>query len=296
MWFFLGIQEVMEMDEKLVNELLTLNMSPHSRSDNPRVLDFHLHDTYEIYFFIEGDVTYFVENNSYPMRYGDLIITNTTEIHTPIFHSPACYERIIFHFTPYFLKYIQVPGFNPERHFNDRPNGMGNKVSLNSRQIEEFMEIYRSVDSANKNLTGDNLLKKFCSLIELAAMVNRVFSDRTPYLDSHGMSGKISDIMKYIDKNLDGKITLKTLSEKFFINDTYLCTLFKKHVGKTVHQYLTFKRIAYAKRLLSSGYNVTETSLLCGFNDYSNFIKAFKRITGETPGKHKQNKLDILAY
>ena len=279
------------MDEKLVNELLTLNMSPHSRSDNPRVLDFHLHDTYEIYFFIEGDVTYFVENNSYPMRYGDLIITNTTEIHTPIFHSPACYERIIFHFTPFFLKYIQVPDFNPEKHFNERPNGKRNKVSLNSRQIEEFMKIYRNVDSANKNLTGDNILKKFCSMIELAAMVNRVFSDRTPCLDSQGMSGKISDIMKYIDKNLDKNITLKLLSEKFFINDTYLCSLFRKHVGKTIRQYLTFKRIAYAKRLLSSGYNVTETSFLCGFNDYSNFVKVFKKITGVTPGKYRRTTI-----
>lgn len=275
------------MNEKIYKELTTLNLHPYSRNEHPRALEFHLHDTYEIYFFMAGDVTYFVENSNYPMHYGDLLITNTTEVHTPIFHSQACYERIIFHFSPYFLQYLQVPGFNPEKCFNDRPNGRLNMASLDEQQINLFMDIYKKISSANQKLSGEDILIKFGSLVELAVMINQAFSGSTTCLNKTGIFRQISDIMKYVDENLDKELTLKHISDKFFINDTYLCTLFKKHVGKTVHQYIVFKRIAYAKKLLLSGYNVTETSLLCGFKDYSNFIRTFKRITGQSPGKYK---------
>lgn len=277
------------MNEKIYNELTTLNLHPYNREEDPHTLEFHLHDTYEVYFFIAGDVTYFVENSNYPMHYGDLLITNTTEIHTPIFHSHACYERIIFHFTPYFLRYIKVPGFDPEKCFIDRPNGKFNMVSLDAHQIDLFMDIYKKISSVDQKIQGDGILLKYSSMIELAVMINQAFSENNNCRNKTGISGQLSDIMKYVDENLDKDLTLKHLSEKFYVNDTYLCTLFKKHVGNTVHQYILFKRIANAKKLLLSGHNVTEVSLLCGFNDYSNFIRTFKKITGQSPGKYKRS-------
>ena len=133
------------MNSRLYNELTTLNINLHNKITCPKGGTFHLHDTYEVLFLISGDVSYFVDNNTYPLKYGDLVITNTSEIHTPIFLSSETYERIIFHFSPELAKYMSTPDYNLEKCFIDRPNGKRNKTALNDCQITKFMDFYRKI-------------------------------------------------------------------------------------------------------------------------------------------------------
>ena len=53
-------------------------------------------------------------------------------------------------------------------------------------------------------------------------------------------------------------------------------------------RYILVRRVALAKSLLAQGYTVAETCHLSGFNDYSNFIRTFKKVTGATPGKFRR--------
>lgn len=275
------------MNSSIYNELLTLNVNIHNKVAAPKSTSFHLHDTYEVLFLISGDVNYFVDNNTYALKPGDLIITNNTEIHAPIFLSPATYERIIFHFSPEFLRYASTLEFNLEKCFIERPNGKQNKTSLNNYQISEFMELYRKITFLNSNLTQSNIILKMSKLIEAMVFVNNALLDNDEAQYSSNIPNQLLDIIDYINKNPASDLSLEALGKKFFINKTYLCTLFNKYTGKTVHQYITYKRIAFAKQLLQSGYNVTEACMMCGFNDYSNFIKIFKKITGMTPGNYR---------
>lgn len=285
----------MFINNSVYNELLNLNINLYGKINNPKNSSFHLHDTYEVYFFISGDVTYFIEKSNYPLKYGDLVITNNTEIHAPVFHSNAVYERIIFHFSPELIRSLKIPDYDLEKCFVDRPNGKYNKVSLNQQQIDEFMKIYKEIVLLNMDLGGQNILLKFSKLIEMLIFINNAFlslenMSNSNILQSTNIPDRIIQIINFIDANLGKDISLSVLEKTFYINKTYLCTLFKKHVGKSIHQYIIYKRISYAKQLLSNGHNVTETCLMCGFNDYSNFIKTFKKITGKSPGSYRNTR------
>src|SRR5688500_13479420 len=72
----------------------------HRRTELPPRMDFHLHDRYEIYFFLAGDVHYLIDSKVYPLSCGDLLIMNNRELHKPAFRSPAPYENIVIHFDP----------------------------------------------------------------------------------------------------------------------------------------------------------------------------------------------------
>jgi len=72
-----------------------------------------------------------------------------------------------------------------------------------------------------------------------------------------------------------------------YLSVNQLCRLFSKYCGTTVAKYIVSKRISEAKKLLASGHSVSETASMCGFGDYSAFMRVFKKNVGMTPGKYK---------
>ena len=99
---------------------------------------------------------------------------------------------------------------------------------------------------------------------------------------------QVDEILTFINQNIGSPLSIEDLSGHFFFIISYLCRIFKAATGTTINKYITAKRITVAKSLLSSGYSVTETCERCGFNDYSNFLKAFTKAVGISPKKYAQ--------
>jgi AraC-like DNA-binding protein len=252
-------------------------------------IDFHLHDGFEIYFLISGDVNYFVEKKVYPLNYGDLIITNSYEVHKPSFQSGKVYERIILQFKAELPEIFSLPQFYLLNCFMNRPLGSRNKISLNKNQLEEFLILLNRIENAsNFNFPGDEILQ-LTSFIELLVFVNRAFEDIQLVEEYPNVPEKLVPILDYIDNNLDSELSLELFENNFYINKFYLCRLFKESTGINIHEYVTFKRISKAKKLLSIGLNVTDSCMMSGFIDYSNFIRVFKKIVGISPGQYKKS-------
>jgi AraC-like DNA-binding protein len=96
----------------------------------------------------------------------------------------------------------------------------------------------------------------------------------------------MNDILAYINRSITDSLSIQSLSERFFISPSYLCRLFKQHMGTTVVKYVTAQRIALAKSILESGCSVSDAYERSGFTDYSSFYKAFKKAVGISPKKY----------
>ena len=79
---------------------------------------------------------------------------------------------------------------------------------------------------------------------------------------------------------------LKNIANSLDMSEGYLCRIFKKNLGTTVTKYIAGKRISEAKKLLKNGHSVSDTAMLCGYHDYANFIRSFKKSVGVSPGKY----------
>ena len=104
----------------------------------------------------------------------------------------------------------------------------------------------------------------------------------------------VRSIVRFINENYWKDISIQEIADRFFINMSYLCQVFKKETGKTLMEYITSLRIGYACRLLQQGeFSVGEVCEKVGYIDYYHFNKVFKRVTGLTPLQYlNQHKAD----
>ncbi|MGH4051114.1 MAG: response regulator transcription factor [Clostridium sp.] len=98
-------------------------------------------------------------------------------------------------------------------------------------------------------------------------------------------------VLNYIEVNLQRHITCEGMSQYINMNTSYFSRLFKKETGLTFSDYLISKRIEKATLLLKhSQISIEDIASSVGFVNISYFYKAYKKITGKTPGETRNNK------
>ncbi|WP_239613531.1 response regulator [Cohnella mopanensis] len=103
-------------------------------------------------------------------------------------------------------------------------------------------------------------------------------------------SGKplIEAIHKYIDEHYRS-VSLDEISERFYLNKNYFCTLFKNTTGQSFMEYLTGIRMEHAKRLLhDSTLKTYEIANSVGYSDQRYFSQVFRKHTGIQPTQYRQ--------
>lgn len=104
----------------------------------------------------------------------------------------------------------------------------------------------------------------------------------------------VEKIITEVEEELTHSLTLQYFAEKLSVNSSYLSNLFRKEVGVTITEYVTGKRIAYAKKLLVVTTNPIKTvAKQAGIPDVQYFSKIFKRQTGITPSQYRQKHTSV---
>jgi len=65
-----------------------------------------------------------------------------------------------------------------------------------------------------------------------------------------------------------------------------MCRMFRKKTGSTLHNYILYKRVSEAKKLLEDGIKIPQVSQMCGFGSISRFSAAFRNIMGKSPSAY----------
>ena len=99
----------------------------------------------------------------------------------------------------------------------------------------------------------------------------------------------VREVRAYISEHYGEKLTLDSLSKRFFINKYYLAKIFKEQYGYTVNACIAQVRIGKAKELLRfSDRSVEAISFDCGFTDPNYFARCFKKVEGVSPSEYRQ--------
>ncbi len=100
---------------------------------------------------------------------------------------------------------------------------------------------------------------------------------------------KIHLTFEFIDKNLDSKLSLESISKVALLSPFYFHRVFKFITGESLNKYITRKRIEKsASDLLHRNYTISEIAYKYGFNENASYSKAFKKHYGVSPTNFRQ--------
>ncbi len=94
----------------------------------------------------------------------------------------------------------------------------------------------------------------------------------------------ICDILTYIDNNINDKIVIEDLENRFFYNRYYIMKLFKKEIGITLINYINQIRIYNSIILIKeTNNNLLNIAFKSGFYSIEYFSETFKSVIGVNP-------------
>ena len=260
----------------------------HIRDKKDIKFEYHHHDFSKIVILIDGDLTYYIEGKAYILKPWDILFINKNEIHKPVINPNKYYERIVIWLNPDFMAKYAQGNNNLLKCFEVAIKNNYNLLRLNIKSIEIIKNIIQDIQSCdNSNEFGSEILKESL-FVQLMVLMNRLFlnSNKNRDLEDIQYDKTIEGVLNYINSNLENDLSIDTIASNFFISKYYLMRKFKSQIGSSIHNYIIQKRLILAKSLISEGLTMSNVCSKCGFNDYSSFVRAFKKVYGVSPSNY----------
>ena len=115
------------------------------------------------------------------------------------------------------------------------------------------------------------------------------FAEYLSQLRQNSFQGILNQIDKEISEHYMEKLSLKYLSEKYYINSAYLGQIFKKQYSTSFKDYLNAYRIEKAAELLKrSDDKIYKIAEKVGYNNTDYFINKFVQLKEKTPLQYRK--------
>ena len=241
----------------------------------------HIHNHYEVYYNISGAKGYMVNGISYKCSERDLIIIPKLQAHKVIVEN-GCekYERCNIYIDKKLLSVLEIMSSSKEElkwlvHEDKIPR----KTTLSEEHHNEIMLLLKKYKEKNSRE------KKLGVLAEILVFLRKRFTETNiaNYMDETDIS-HTDKIIMIIEKGFHN-LNVSDVAELAHYNSDHLNRVFKSEMGVTVKHYLLLRKLAEAQKYLCMGKSVKEACNLSGFNNYSNFLRTFKKYMGYTPGE-----------
>ncbi|WEG72418.1 AraC family transcriptional regulator [Vagococcus intermedius] len=253
-----------------------------------RSMHFHK-DFLEVVLVTKGKGEYLIDGRSYLVKQGDLLIFNSLVAHDEYLRQDKLVETYCCSITNICKKGLRentlipdniCPVFDTGKHFN--------RIKV---LMSLLFDLLQDNDPIN-NQTVQSLFEVYLKYIE-----DNLFNHFT-YFNDNVSKDLMHQVKTYLETHYNEKIALDSLAQLVNVSPYYLAHQFKKHYNCSPVNYLIKMRIGEAQTLLqNTKYSVTDIAFRVGFNNLSHFQTTFKKHTGKTPKRYRQdyqkiNKID----
>lgn len=240
----------------------------------------HHHSGFEIYYMKEGKCHYFINDVSFDIVSGDVILIPEGTLHGTSYGSKPC-TRLLINFqskiiSPDILTALKDVGY----------------LYRNSETIHMIDTIFDNIESEYNR--GDAVaqvaLRDYAESLIILMIRNqheKIRQDRNSIVDA---------TIKYIQSNYMSTIRLADVAKMLSVSEEHLSRTFKKEITFGFSEYVTLIRLQKAEHMLKNEPSraITEVAYACGFNDSNYFSYKFKKAYGVTPSEVRDEQWNTV--
>lgn len=254
----------------------------------------HYHAEIELVYILRGSGTQFTGDNIHHFNDNDMMLLGANLPH--LWKSDERFlrkgsklkvEALVLHFMPDCMgeHFFNLPE-NKDLGKLLQKAEQGIRVAEAARKkVGVFMQELLTAHKSDRII----LLIRILKTIANAKQNEPLSSKRTPTLYSPTETDRLNTIYQYVLNNFSGAVTLEQVAAVAHLTPHAFCRYFKSRTNKTFSRFLLEVRIGHACNLLAdTNKGVAEICYESGFNNFSNFNRHFKSITGLTPLAHKK--------
>ncbi len=255
-------------------------------------LQLHSHSFYELLYCCSGNLEYLLGTERYQIEKGDIIMIPPGLSHRPLFTGKMnneYYERIVIWISTDFAGSCKSlwpdlsisESLDSDRIYSPKGHvlhtGKGQWEFLSEYFTRIYMEAVRQSRACESVLCGNALA--------LMGLLSRAVSGEIQTITEK--EDLLDDVVRFIEKHMDEKITLEDTAHHFYISQSKLSKLFRSRMDISFYQFVTQRRLIAAKLLIERGTPLNQIGEQVGFCDYAAFYRAFRREYRLSPIQYK---------
>ena len=247
-------------------------------------IGFHFHDFHKILLLMKGNVSYCVEGRTYDLQADDIVFVPAGEVHRPVLHDTAIYERIIIYISKDYLNTYRTDNYDLAQCLIEAHQKQSHVLRVPAFGTTKLGQIVRELEQSLDSNEYANELYHNLLFLEFMIQLNRVaIHDGIEYLSNSSSNKKMIDVIDYLNEHLIDDLSIDFLAETFYLSRYHLMHAFKEETGYTIGNYLSTKRLLLARDRIRQGEPITNVCYECGFRNYSTFSRAYKKNFGCSP-------------
>lgn len=250
--------------------------------------DYHRHTAIEIIMPVENYYDVLSTTETYHIEPGDVLIVPPNEMHKIV--SPASGKRFVFlmdisfmtglsaftSISPLFASFLHITPATHSGIYNDAYQllvQMRNEyftgtpfheMSIHAHALELF------------TLLGEDHLNKVDMYSGLNSLMQKEYMQR------------FNNVLSYIDSHFCEDLSLEDVADFSGFSKFHFTRLFKKYTNSTFYDYLIYRRVQEAERLLAEAdLTITDVALHSGFSSISTFNRTFRQKKNCTPREYR---------
>lgn len=293
-----GVPYHEDMKEKLRSDFNSFQPKNGNRFElfyycdqQPPVIEPHVHqNSYEIQYFMEGDVRCTVNGQTRTLESGDIILIPPGVSHVNTIRPGKPYRRCIFWMSETFFGLLVqnnaaygylTQAVEDQKYFWHFP--LHARTALNDRFIA-------LLEASHSNRFGAGATMELTAASLVLCVNKAMYDEDHPGQMPEGQT-LVEQLLSYVQTHLDEDLSLDTLAGRFFVSKYHISHRFKHEMGISLHQYILKKRLDQVRLSIASGQDLISASEQSGFRNYSSFFRAFQKEFGMSPTEYRKRRV-----